>query len=233
MEKQKKPMLESPLKSFVYTFLMYALAVAEIGLLSGLRFVFPTPNGRNGADIGLAGSTKGYELSTIFAEVGMQFIVMSIALFVAVILYAFYLGFKRQPYGLYALVLVTVVPVLGMINLPNQGSAGGLYNIFWTYGTAGFLPLMSLFGLHHLSGLPIPAERTTEWLEISGRNTAAGANAPQEVLPALNIQVGMYSGVMVFFAITAVLLVVSWLLGKLYRKSYSEKYEFDLSVPLV
>ncbi|MDR0819622.1 MAG: hypothetical protein LBN43_08660 [Oscillospiraceae bacterium] len=193
MEKQKKTMFESKFKAFVYTFLAYFLLIAEIGILSGFRFVFVDPAGRNGADIGLAGSTKGYTLDAIGAEIGWQFIVMSILLFIGVLVYCFWVGFKRQPFALAPVILIDLLPYLGLINLSEPN---GAFTIFWGYGTSGLLPMMSLFGLHTPDD---PNNRV---------------------------------GVIIFFAIFAVLGVIAWFAGKQYRKAYAEKYEFDLSVPL-
>jgi uncharacterized membrane protein len=72
-----------------------------------------------------------------------------------------------------------------------------LFTFFWTFGTAGVLPLMALLGLH----------------------------LPED--PSNRI------GPVVFMIAFAVLCAVGFILGRLYRKSYAEKYEFDLSVPLL
>ncbi|MDR3149996.1 MAG: hypothetical protein LBT88_08335 [Oscillospiraceae bacterium] len=145
MEKEKKKIYESIPKAIVYTFLIYFLAIAELGILSGFRFDIVTPGGKNGAAIGLMGSTKGYELARIGAEVGWQFVVMSVLLFCGAIGYCFWMGFHRQIWGAVTVVVVNLLPMVGLVNTTEPN---GLYSFFWGYGTSGVLPFMSLFGLH-------------------------------------------------------------------------------------
>ena len=149
MEKQKKTMIESPLKAVIYTFLMYFLAIFEVGILSGFRFVVVNPAGRNGAHIGLAGSTKGYAMEAILNEIGMQFIVMSILLFLVILGYCFWMGFKRQIFAVITVAAVNLLPMIGLTNATlDTVNGNGLFSFFWGYGTSGMMPMMSLFGLH-------------------------------------------------------------------------------------
>jgi len=152
MEKQKKTMFESKFKAIVYSFLMYFLVIAELGILSGFRFAVVQPDGKNGLDIGLQGirvgiegSVAAYASNRIPVSIGWNFIVMSILLFVAAILYCFYLGFKKQVAGGITIVAMNLLPIVGLVNTsePNM-----LFSFFWSYGTSGVLPLMSLMGLH-------------------------------------------------------------------------------------
>ncbi|MDR2359882.1 MAG: hypothetical protein LBD85_01185 [Oscillospiraceae bacterium] len=145
MEKEKKKIYESVPKAIVYTFLMYFLAIAELGILSGFRFDIVTPGGNNGADIGLMGSTQGYTLARIGAEVGWQFVTVSALLFFGAIAYCFWMGFHRQIWGAVTIAAVNLLPLIG---LANTSEPNGLYSFFWGYGTSGVLPFMSLFGLH-------------------------------------------------------------------------------------
>ena len=223
MEKQKKKMIESIPKSIIYTFLMYFLAIAEVGILSGFRYVNIDPDGRNGTEIGLAGSTKGYELDAVLSEVGLQFVIVSIGLFIAALAWCFYFGFKRNPYGMVTVAVMSLLPVLGLLNTSEPNTA---FSFLWGYGTSGYLPFMALFGMHQL---PLPVEYVSSvgvgpsqysvYSEAAGRMVYSG--------PFL------YTAPLVFMLIFTVLTVVAWVLGRMYRKSYAEKYEFDLSVPLI
>jgi uncharacterized membrane protein len=201
MEKQKKTMFESKFKAIVYSFLMYFLLIAELGILSGLHFAVVDPSGKNGLDIGLEGirvgiegSIAAYASNRIPTAIGWNFIIMSILLFAGAIGYCFFLGFKKQIFGGATIVVMNLLPLVGLI---NTSEPNGLFTFFWGYGTSGVLPLMSLIGLH----LPAdPNNRTTQ---------------------------------AIFMVVFALLCVVGWILGRIYRRSYAEKYEFDLSVPLV
>jgi len=193
-EKVKKSMFESTPKAIIYTFLMYFLAIAELSVLSGLRYIVPVPGGTNGADIGLTGSTKGYSLAAIGSQVGWQFVTMSILLFLAVLGFSFWMGFKRQIAGGATLVIMNLLPLVG---LANTSAANKAFTFFWSYGTGALIPFMALFGLH------TPADPNNR------------------------------TGQIAFMVVFAVLTAIAWIAGKAYRKVYAEKYEFDLSVPLV
>jgi hypothetical protein len=145
MEKTKKTMTQSEWKAGLYTFLMYFLAIAEMGILSGYRFIVVNPAGKEGAQIGLQGSKLGYSLQEIGAQVGWNYITFSVIIFVAVLAYAFWMGFHRRIAGGAVLMLMNLLPLVG---LTNTASANGLFTFFWSYGTAHVLPFMTVFGLN-------------------------------------------------------------------------------------
>jgi hypothetical protein len=70
---------------------------------------------------------------------------MSILLFAGAIGYCFFLGFKKQVAGGATIAVMNLLPLVGLI---NTAEPNGLFTFFWSYGTAGVLPLMALLGLH-------------------------------------------------------------------------------------
>ena len=126
---------ESRIKSFIYTFLVYFLVIAEMGVLSGFRFV------TGAADKYATGTTmeKVLDLSQVGANVGWNFVVCSFVIILGLFLFAIYMGYNRNPGGMLALVVLNLLPFLGF---------GFSYNFFYGYGTAQFIPAMSVFGLH-------------------------------------------------------------------------------------
>jgi hypothetical protein len=145
MEKTKKTMTQSEWKTGLYTFLMYFLVIAEMGILSGYRFVVVNPIGKEGAQIGLQGSKLGYSLQEIGAQVGWNFITFSVIVFVAVLGYSFWIGFKRRISGGVVLALMNLIPLVG---LTNTAEPNGVFTFFWSYGTAHMLPLMTILGVN-------------------------------------------------------------------------------------
>jgi len=145
MEKTKKTMTQSEWKTGLYTFLMYFLAIAEMGILSGYRFIVVNPAGKEGAQIGLQGSKLGYTLQDIGAQVGWNFITFSVIIFLAVLGYSFWIGFHRRFMGGVVLAIMNLLPLIG---LTNTAEPNGLFTFFWSYGTAHILPFMTILGVN-------------------------------------------------------------------------------------
>ena len=126
---------ESRIKSFIYTFLVYFLVIAEMGVLSGFRFA---SGAADKYGIGLT-MEKVTTLGLVGKNVGWNFVVCSFIIILGLFLFAMYMGYNRNPGGMLALVVLNLLPFIGL---------GFSYNFFYGYGTAQFIPAMSVFGLH-------------------------------------------------------------------------------------
>jgi hypothetical protein len=125
---------------------MYFLVIAELGLLSGYRFMFPVPGGANGASIGLLGlasKTPTYDLAQIGREIGWNYVTASVIVIIAVLAYVFWLGFHRNWGGGAVIAVMNALPLIGLTNVGNNG----VFNFFWCYGTSHLIPAMSILGL--------------------------------------------------------------------------------------
>ena len=129
--------LESKTKGFFYTVLISIVVFFEMTTLSGFRSVVPG----SGKDKGLGLTVeKVSTLKLVGKNVGWQFVVVSIVIIAAILLFAFLFGYNRNPGGLIALVFVQAVPFIGLISTK-------IFNFFFGYLTSTLLPAMSIFGL--------------------------------------------------------------------------------------
>ena len=131
---------DSKIKSGIYTFLIYVVIMFEMSVLSGFRFVYAggaTDKYGNGLSVNKVDSLK-----LVGEEVGWNYIVCSILIIVAMIGFALWLGYNRNWGGVVGMVVINVIPFIGLVG------GEGVFNFFWGYCTAHFLPAMSLFGMH-------------------------------------------------------------------------------------
>lgn len=129
--------LESKTKGFLYTILVSIVVFFEMTTLSGFRSVVPG----SGKDKGLGLSVeKVSTLKLVGKNVGWQFVVVSIIIILAILLFAFLFGYNRNAGGLIALVVVQVIPFIGLISTK-------IFNFFFGYLTSTLLPTMAIFGL--------------------------------------------------------------------------------------
>ena len=128
--------LESRPKSAIYSFLIYVLIILEMGILSGYRFCQVTDK----YIFGLTSSKlKTATLAEIGSKIGWNFIVVSCLIVLGLFGYAILLGYNRNPGGIIAIIIMNFIPFIGFATS---------YNVFFGYGTAQFLPAMTIFGLH-------------------------------------------------------------------------------------
>ncbi|MDR0859173.1 MAG: hypothetical protein LBN97_09095 [Oscillospiraceae bacterium] len=158
-------MTTSKPRAAIYSFLMYFLVIAELGILSGYRFVFPDPGGANGAAIGLTGlSSKNpvYDLAQVGREIGWNFVTASVLVIIAVLAYAFWLGFHRNWGGGGVLAIMNILPLVGLTNVGDNN----VFAFFWCYGTSHLLPAMSILGLQTNGNMYEPASRVPQVLFV-------------------------------------------------------------------
>ncbi len=108
------------------TFFAMVLIILEFGILDGYMFTNTTENGLT------------LSLRTIERDLGYNFVVMSIVIFVLTLAYAAFIGYKKNWGGLIGLLLIAIAPFIGQVFL---------YDIFYGWGTAHLLPMLTLFGL--------------------------------------------------------------------------------------
>lgn len=131
---------DSKIKSCVYTFLVYLLIMFEMSVLSGFRYVV------GAADKYATGVTaeKISTLNLVGANVGWNYITCSILLILAMFGFAMWMGYNRNFGGVLGMIIINLIPFLGIL-IPSEG----MYNFFWGYGTAHFLPAMSILGFQN------------------------------------------------------------------------------------
>lgn len=132
--------MDSKFKGFIYTVLINIVVIFEMSVLSGYRFVALG----SAADKYATGLTveKVSTLKLVGANVGWNYIVCSFLIIIAMFLLAAMMGYNRNPGGMVALVVMDCVPLIGLIS-PS------VFNFFYGYGSAPFLPAMSVFGLQN------------------------------------------------------------------------------------
>lgn len=131
--------MDSKIKNCVYTFLMYLVVMFEMSVLSGFRFVTGAADKYGN---GLSAEKVG-TLKLVGANIGWNYIVCSVIIILAMFGFALWIGYNRNFGGVIGMIFINLLPFLGLI-IPNTAC----YNFFWGYGTAHFLPAMSLFGMH-------------------------------------------------------------------------------------
>ena len=128
--------LESKPKSFIYTILLYIFAVFEMSVLSSYRFV----------EIGTAADKYSTGMSAnkvatfklVTENIGWNFIVWSFLLILLIWGFSMLLGYNRNPWGVVAIAVMNVIPLIGIFTN---------FNFFFGYGYAIYAPAMSVFGL--------------------------------------------------------------------------------------
>ncbi len=131
--------IESKPKSFFYTILLLIFTMFEMGVLSSYRFV----EFGGAKDRFMTGLTtdKVSSLTQVGAEVGWNFVTVSCLIVIALFGFAMLLGYNKNPGGLYAIVLMNIVPpVIGTFFK---------FDLFIGYGTAHLIPAMTIFGLQN------------------------------------------------------------------------------------
>jgi len=127
---------DKKIKSAIITFLVYALVIIEIGTLSAFRFV-------KGSDLYPLGysSTKLCDTIALFGKnIGYNYLVASIVIFLCLLGYAFYVGYKRNWTVLVVLELYAILPFIGI---------SFSYNFLYGWLTSQWSPMMTLFGLQN------------------------------------------------------------------------------------
>lgn len=122
---------DKKLKVFFSVFAIMILLMFEMGTLSGFRFANsvkgePTKNGLT------------VVVKTLEKSIGWNYIVVSIIIVVGLIAFAAFLGYKKNIWGLIAMEVASVVPIIGMFVS---------YNFLYGWGTAHLCPAMYLFGI--------------------------------------------------------------------------------------
>ncbi len=135
----KMKFVDSKAKCGIYTFLIYLVVMFEMSVLSGYRFITGEAD-KYGNGITLE-AKKAVSLKAIGENVGWNYIVCSVIIIVAMFLFAMWIGYNRNFGGVLGMIIINVIPFIGLI-------APSTYNFFWSYGTAHFLPAMTIFGLH-------------------------------------------------------------------------------------
>jgi hypothetical protein len=137
MEGLRMKLLTSKPRSFFYTLLIYVFIMFEMGVLSSFRFV---AIGGAADKYGNGLSVKGVsDFAGVTEKVGWNFIVFSLLILLATLIFAFALGYNRNPAGLAGLVLINLGPsVLGIFYN---------FDFFAGYGSSHFMPAMSAVGL--------------------------------------------------------------------------------------
>lgn len=129
--------LESRSKGFIYTILISIVVIFEMSVLSGFRFV--VEGGAKDKGLGLS-VEKVSTLKLVGKNVGWNFVVVSIMIVLAILLFSAIFGYNKNPAGMIALVVMQVVPFLGLIS-------SKIFNFFYGYCTATLLPTMCIFNL--------------------------------------------------------------------------------------
>ena len=129
---------DSKIKSCIYTFLIFVLVIFEMSVLSGFRFV------EGAADKYATGVTaeKVSTLKLVGENIGWNYITVSVLIILAMFGFAMWIGYNRNFGGVLGMIVINLLPFLGLL-IP------GCYNFFWGYGTAHFLPAMSILGLQN------------------------------------------------------------------------------------
>ena len=137
--------MDSKIKNCVYTFLVYLVVMFEMSVLSGYRFATGVAD-KYGTGIT---AEKINTLSLVGKNIGWNFVVCSVLIILAMFAFAIWIGYNRNFGGIVGMVVINLLPFLGLI-IPGTG----VYNFFWGYGTAHFLPAMSIFGLQNAGKVP-------------------------------------------------------------------------------
>lgn len=125
-------LFDSKLKCGLATFFIMVLIILEFGILDGYYF-------SNSAD-----AVKGLsiEIKTIKKSLGYNFCVMSCIIFVLSLAYSAFLGYKKNWGGLIGQLVIAIAPFVGMVTM---------YNVFFGWGTAHLIPMLTLLGLQYSS----------------------------------------------------------------------------------
>jgi hypothetical protein len=107
-----------------------------MGILSGYRFCEVTDKYLFGLS---TSKLKTATLANVGSVVGWNFIVVSCIIILCLFGYSFLMGYNRNPGGMIALLFLNFAPFLGF---------AFSYNTLYGFGTAQFLPAMTLFGIH-------------------------------------------------------------------------------------
>lgn len=131
--------IENKPKSFFYTILLLVFTMFEMGVLSSYRFV----EFGSKADRYATGLTtdKVKTLTQVGANVGWNYITVSILIILALFGFSMLLGYNKNPGGLIAIVVMNIVP-------PVIGTFYN-FNFFVGYGTSHLIPTMTIFGLQN------------------------------------------------------------------------------------
>ena len=129
--------LESRTKGFIYTILISIVVIFEMSILSGFRFVLEGSAKDKGFGLTVE---KVSTLKLVGKNVGWNFVVCSILIILGILFFSALFGYNRNPAGMIALVVMQVVPFIGLIS-------DKIFNFFYGYCSASFLPAMSIFGL--------------------------------------------------------------------------------------
>lgn len=121
---------DKKLKVGLSTFFVMVVIILEFGILDEFRFTSQTENGLT------------IVINNLQKNLGMNFVVMSILIFVASVAYCCFLGYKKNWAGIIGMEVIAVAPFIGMLFM---------YDVFFGWGTAHILPMLTLMGLHTAS----------------------------------------------------------------------------------
>lgn len=118
---------DKKLKVGLATFFVMILIILEFGILDGYYF-----------------TTEGLSITIkkLNKDLGYNYITMSIIIYVATVFYSAYIGYHKNWGGLIAQLAIAASPFIGMI---------GLYNVFYGWGTAHLIPMLTILKLHTAS----------------------------------------------------------------------------------
>ena len=132
--------MDSKIKNCVYTFLAYLVVMFEMSVLASYRFVTGAAD-KYGTGLSAEDAST---LKEIGENIGWNYVVCSVLIILAMFGFALWIGYNRNFGGVIGMVVINLIPFLGLI-IPSTAC----YNFFWGYGTAHFLPAMSIFGLQN------------------------------------------------------------------------------------
>jgi len=117
-------------KVALVTFILLVLVMFEFAALDGYYYT-------NATETGLS-----IEVKNLKKDLGYNFITMSFIVYILIVAYSGFLGFKKNWAGLIALLLTAAFPFIGLF-------AG--YKFFYGWGTAHLLPMLTVLKLHKVS----------------------------------------------------------------------------------
>lgn len=120
---------EKKVKVFLVTLAVMILVTLEFGILDNFRFTNNLETYSSGLTLTIKNLNK---------DLGWNYIVMSMIVLLLYFVWAFYMGYKRNPWGLAAMVLFSLSPFIGM---------AVMFNVFYGWGTAYITPFMYILGL--------------------------------------------------------------------------------------
>lgn len=125
---------DKKLKVGLSTFFVMVLIILEFGILDGYHFT------SEGLSITIKNLNK---------DLGYNYIVMSIIIYVLTVGYSVYIGYKKNWGGLIGQLAIAACPLIGFAFMT---SVPVIYNILFGWGTAHLIPALTVMNLHTARG---------------------------------------------------------------------------------